>query len=1232
MAEAIDEKTIRQYLLGEMAEAAAAAFEERLMSDDGLYEMLLVIEDELIDERAAGELSAEEQARFDTYFLATPQRRERLELALALYDYAARRADPVKLAGHPTGGAMTETPNVAPAEAASEPAAKDVPSPGRVLRPPRWSAPRRYLTLAAAAVILLGLALGVWWWMHSSGSDVRKGLQALNDAYRNQRPTEARLTGFDYAPLPMVTRGDRQENVDRVARNRAERILQDEAAEHPSAQSYHALGRLYLAEHRLDEAIEQFQKAANLEAKNAQLESDYGVALMEIGKSERAKDDPGKSFEDFARSLEHLSKAIDLDGSLLEALFNRAILYQHMMLPQQAEEDWHRYLEKDTNSPWAEEARQNLKRLEEKKQTSLRKPGELLPEFLKVYQSGSDDSAFELMSRSTEAITGKLIWWQLLGAYLDRSSEGDPAEANLYLQALSYAGRLQEQKTSDRFISELSRFYRASPPAQQGSLALAHRLIDEAHRFLAESETDQSFRLYRKAKALFDQTGNQAEGRFADYYIGYCFYRKSEFKKSLLMLSQVAEYSRTNNYLWLLECALTMMANLHGESNQFSLSLAAYKESLEISRKINDEYNAQRNLASLAYYLKNLGNRNESLAYIQQCLDRASNCLPGARQMYRNLDTAAGILNSFGYFATAAAYEKAALQLAIEAKDPGFEHLAYMQLGAIYAELQDDAEALKCAERSYQIAQAMSVERTGLSPMALSSLQLGHLYRRTTDYDKALWYYDDAIRRCTEINLFAYLYEAHKGRLLCYVAQGNDALAENELQTVLAFFEEHRAKIKEEQNRNSFFDLEQYVYDIAIDFEYTRTHDYRKAFEYSERSRARSLLDMMNTGVEVTGKHNLDAVIPPGSPPLMLAGIRQTMPEHVQLLQYAVLDDKLLIWVVSRSKFEVVEEKITSRSLTEKTLGYWRSLSRLSEPEAEASRRQAVELYDILIRPVNSLLEPDKQICIVPDKALNYLPFNALIASETGRYLINDYVLSFAPSANTFLRCSQEARERSRAKDERILSVGNPRFNRTAFPDLDDLPSSGREAEEVARCYTSRCCLVGENARKARISSEMAKADIIHIASHYVIDEHNPMLSKLLLTDAAGTESKVASSEAVLQAQDIYQKKLPRARLVTLSACQTGIEQYYKGEGMIGMSRPFLAADVPLVVASLWPVASAPTADLMISFHKHRKPGIRSSAEALRQAQLDMINDSSGLYSQPYYWAPFILIGGHAGF
>ena len=250
----------------------------------------------------------------------------------------------------------------------------------------------------------------------------------------------------------------------------------------------------------------------------------------------------------------------------------------------------------------------------------------------------------------------------------------------------------------------------------------------------------------------------------------------------------------------------------------------------------------------------------------------------------------------------------------------------------------------------------------------------------------------------------------------------------------------------------------------------------------------------------------------------------------------------------------------------------------------------------------------------------------------TGRFLLQDYLLEISPSASLFVILSGLARTKEGQRDERLLSVGNPRFDRNDFPSLPDLPSAGREAEQAAACYGAARVLIGPDATRQHVNSEMPSSDIIHLALHSVADERSLIHSKLVLAKDSAATDDLQASDGSLQAYEIYQLKLPRTRLAVLSACQTGAERYYGGEGMISLARPFLAAGVPLVVVSLWPVESASTAELMISFHKHRKRDNLSSAEALRRAQLEMIGRPEQQFHRALCWGAFVLVGGSAGF
>jgi CHAT domain-containing protein len=101
--------------------------------------------------------------------------------------------------------------------------------------------------------------------------------------------------------------------------------------------------------------------------------------------------------------------------------------------------------------------------------------------------------------------------------------------------------------------------------------------------------------------------------------------------------------------------------------------------------------------------------------------------------------------------------------------------------------------------------------------------------------------------------------------------------------------------------------------------------------------------------------------------------------------------------------------------------------------------------------------------------------------------------------------------------------------------------------------------------------------------------------------------------------------------LAVLSACQTGSGRYYAGEGTLSLARAFLVSGVPVVLSSLWPVDSQATAELMINFHKFRKQGF-STAEALKQAQLEMLSSPQNRFHHPYYWSAFSVLGGSESF
>jgi CHAT domain-containing protein/Tfp pilus assembly protein PilF len=1075
-----------------------------------------------------------------------------------------------------------------------------------------------YLGLSAFVLMAAGGLLLRSCFRHS---DVDRGLLALNEAYKQQRPGEARITSLSYAPPP-ATGGAAPDKFGAVARDRAERLLQDAAHEQKTPAAFHALGQLYLAQRQYDKAIKQFETALASAPDDARLHSDLGAALMERGNNRPPGESGGASLADFALALEHLNRAFN--ASLPDALFNRALLLDSMNLRAQAADDWRRYLELDSRSPWAGEARTKLKQLEDRHRRSAAGP-QILREFLDAHSARSDDVAWQVMSGNREMISGKMVPLQLARRVAQAKTEDRTGEADELIAVLKYAGALELDRSGDPFIAELANYYSKVASDSPKQLVAAHAELTDGYLLCQSSRYDDARAHFLSARSHFISAGNTLEARVTDYWIAYTIAQSDRLEESAALLDDLAAFSRGRNYRWLLSQALCLLANSHDLLGDHSRSIELDRQALEIALALNDTYNQQKILTQLALQYTELGRPDHALEYHQRTLSIAAAAPVSPRQDWRNFTFTAQTFYTLKRYDAAAAYEREGLRLGLEElQDPSLAWQSYTHLGMIFAGQRRFDEAVKQATAGLNLARSLQNDSASRKMIAYSLLQLGHLTRQAGDCHAALQSYDDALKTYQGMEISKLDgYDAHKGRLLCYMNGNDDAAIETELARVLELFELDRAEIAEEQNRNSFFDAES-VYDIAISYADARG-DKRRAFNYSEQSRARSLLDLLTHGVkQAAGGAEPELMIGATASPLDLEAAKAKLPFGMQVVQYAALKDKLLIWLVSSDRFEVIEKPVPATELNRQVLEYVALLARNDASQAVELKRRAEALYELLFAPVAPLLDREFEIGIVPDKALFHLPFSALMSPATGRYLVEDFTLLFAPSASVLVHCSRLARERAQLPSaETLLSVGNPDFDRAAYADLVDLPSAEVEAKKIAQLYHGAIALTGARAQKAAFLERLAHADVIHFAGHYVADERTPMRSRLLLA---------GSRQDALTAAEVFGKKLPQARLVVLSACQTELESYDSGEGMIGIARTFLAAGAPLVVASHWPVDSDATAELMIRFHRLRKLEGLSTTRALRRAQQEMLSAADERHRNPYYWAAFLPVGGHADY
>lgn len=336
------------------------------------------------------------------------------------------------------------------------------------------------------------------------------------------------------------------------------------------------------------------------------------------------------------------------------------------------------------------------------------------------------------------------------------------------------------------------------------------------------------------------------------------------------------------------------------------------------------------------------------------------------------------------------------------------------------------------------------------------------------------------------------------------------------------------------------------------------------------------------------------------------------------LLTYLVSDSTTLAIVVTPDTVRVLDLNI-GRSALASLVDFTRGTVARSKSDggAPAWRAPLRRLHGHLIAPLEEagLFVGVKQLVIVPNAELHYMPFAALIRAPTGRnardeFLIERYDVSYAPSASAWLRIV----ERTPPANDRVLALA---------PRSAELPGSREEVESIRALYgRDATVLTNAAATERAFRASAPQYGIVHLATYGVLNQHNPLFSFVDLSPDGSTDGR-------LEVHEVYGLAL-NARLLVLSACQTAlasgaVADVPAGDDWVGLVQAFLSAGVRNVIATLWAVEDRSTARVMQRLHKRLRAG-ESETSALSQAQRETLRNSAT--SSPFYWAGFVLVGG----
>jgi CHAT domain-containing protein len=568
-------------------------------------------------------------------------------------------------------------------------------------------------------------------------------------------------------------------------------------------------------------------------------------------------------------------------------------------------------------------------------------------------------------------------------------------------------------------------------------------------------------------------------------------------------------------------------------------------------------------------------------------------------------------------------------------------------------------------------------------PVSNALAGLGLVALREGDFQAAKEHLTVALERSRRLSGRPYyVVRSLHGLARSYVGLGQWKEGVPFLREAVNYLEDMRSSLKVGDLRQTFLEGKVSVYHDLVSALMTLGED-SDAFHYAERGKARAFLDILGTKValadderglreklaalqfmgedgetEVSGEQvettkrayndflaelrqeNAEQASLITVDPLSLKEVQKLLDPKQILLEYFVADDKTLLWVVGKDSFYGLTIAMPRKDL----IGKVNSLRKLISEIAPFREYQKIagELYELLIQPALPHIRGNELI-IVPHDVLHYVPFQALYSSQ-GRYLIEDAPVSYLSSAS-LLKFTTAKR---RAKGEKVLAFGNPDLG----DPQKDLQFAEVEAQEISKLYPQSTVLLRKEATEDKSKALSLRYDILHFAAHAELKEVDPLSSAILLAMDGKEDGR-------LEVKEIFGMDL-KASLVVLSACETGLGRLSSGDELVGLTRAFIYAGTPSVIASLWKVEDESTAALMASFYKHLK--IMAKVDALRQAQLELIRgEGSGgtellakrgvggigklgstpqvksepavsasipvSTSHPYFWAPFILVG-----
>lgn len=1004
----------------------------------------------------------------------------------------------------------------------------------------------------------------------------------VEDDLGTLRPGEGRWTGLGFAPL----QAGRLTELSRSPEFR-ESVAKNLRQKESTPESIRSRALLSLVSGDAVEAVRLLEEGIKKHPSDATLYNDQAAVHLYRYQVEK---DPYQ----LILALSSIRQAVVLDGNFLEAAFNHALILERLYLRKQSRRAWRRYLDFDRESGWGKEAQEHLSTLEQPTEDPIKVATEAL-------HAGRLDDARGVVNHSPQPIRF-YIENDLLPAWARAVEQSDFQAVEDSLSLAESLSSLLLERSGDRLLADAVGFIRRAEGEALLSSAAGHRLYGEGAKLFKEGKYGDAKERFHAAARQLRRTGSPFV-LWAQFNAALCDYQENRVRPAVNSALEIRERAVAAGAINLTGRIDWLIGLVQLEGADPSSGLVHLRQAFQAFQRTGEKSYEGTITSIIAAALTYLGEPDEAWSYHFLAVAATAQSGDEARLSAAYGSLTRSLLKK-GQARAALAIQNEALELDLQ-DNPVRSSEAFWWRAMILRELGKPDSALGDLEQARVRCEAIPNEGTRNRNMAGLLVTEGAI-RTSLDPQSAVEMLTRALDLYKKSEYAYLLVDIYLERARAWRRLSRIADAEIDLFAAIEEYEKQRGRVEGSRRRISFFSRADDVFDEMVDFQVEIRADEERAFEFSERSRAREALD----SADCHGKAECVRK------PLDLKKILASVPAGATLIQYHILRDCLLIWSLREGKISNYQVKIDRNELNALAENFLLSVQ--GGGGGQRLAEAAGHLYRLLVEPVAKDLAVSDRLVIVPDGVLETLPFSALQEPLTGDYLIDRLPVASEPSSTLYIAAMQSAKQRLPG-NLTSLAIGNPTFDRTANPYQTDLPAAEREAGKLVARDPQSVLLSGTEATVDRFLQEVDRHDIIHFGGHALVDRSALGGSRLLLAPSRNQTGDLFGSQ-------IQRLKITHPKLVALSACDSGSGAYKGLEGISDLARPFLVAGAPSVVISLWKVEDAEAEAFWNLFYDRYFAG-DSAGQALRKAQLAMKNNGNQSLNHPRAWAGYRLVG-----